>query len=297
MVEVNIFRNTFDKDCTKVFPIVKILAAIKKGKWENLILEIRNTYQKSEVKRLKELLPAVTFSGIFDERKDDACVYYSHLMTVDIDKLKYSQVVILKEKLRKNKYVFAFFESPSKGLKVLIPVDSPPEKHKTDAFETVESMFKEMYGVEIDPSGKNLSRLCYVSYDPDLYYNPDCDVLHIEEILRLDEFEKIVGEAKGFIPVYDASKIFETCIKMVKASKVGSYKKGNRNNYLFSLACLMNEFGVPETQTLHFIFSRYTSLEFKEITSTVRSAFRKTKSTQGTKSLRGSTNNQTNLLE
>jgi hypothetical protein len=220
-----------------------------------------------------------------DSREDKSVVHYNHLMIVDIDKISEKRLKSLRNELMSNIHVFAFFISPSFGLKVLIAVDSDYTKHNTDTFYHVEKLFKDMYNIDIDKSGKNVSRLCFVSYDPELFYNPNAVALKIDAVSSLGGFIKINSSPDTFIPTTNATKIFDTCIKMVKKSKVGSYRKGNRNNYLFVLSCLMCEFGVNYEQSLDMIFNKYSSLGFPEVRNTVASAFKRNKHNFGTKSV------------
>lgn len=77
----------------------------------------------------------------------------------------------------KDPYVFAFWESPSKaGLKGLIhfdfsddfPVEDLNFRH-TYGFKKVYSYILDKYGIEIDTSGSDVTRLCFFSYDPLLH--------------------------------------------------------------------------------------------------------------------------------
>jgi hypothetical protein len=297
-LEINIFKNTYDTDCTNVVKLKQVLYAIRNGKWKNVIQSLREEKDKRKKEDIKRNLPAVIWSGVFDERIDAGLVVYNQIIVIDIDKLPYKKVLWLKQKLTRNKHVLSCFESPSQGLKVLFLVDSDSYLHNKDAFFTIEKMFLDYYGVKIDPSGKNLARLCYVSWDETLYYNSKAEPLHIEEVVdRLEDFKLIVQQAKGFISVFDVTKIFEVCIKMTKASKTGNYRKGNRNKFIFTTSCLMSEFGVPETQTISLVMSKYTSLDYKEIRPTVMSAYRRTKHSFGTRNLSGKNNNQTSILD
>lgn len=287
-------------DCTNVVSMSSVLSAIKSGRWKSIIEPIRNEPSKDIRSDLKKSIPAVIFNGVFEERLDEACVHYNHIMTIDIDGIDKKKLSLLKKKLKTNIYVFAFFDSPSGGLKVLIPVDSPKEKHNTSAFGTIEDMFIDLYGVKIDPSGKNLSRLCYVSYDEDMYVNYECSALHIDENYQ-EEYGFVPVPSNyipnGFTKVYDSSEILKTAIKMVKASKTGSYRKGNRNNFVFVLSCLMCEFGVDHEQALHLIFDRYNTIGWKECKSTVSSAYRRTMKNFGTREIGSKRNSaQQNLL-
>lgn len=282
-IQVNIFKNTWDKDCTNVVSLVSVLSAIKNGRWKEQVLAIRQETDKSNIKQLKEKLPAVTFCGIFDERIDEGCVHYNNIMIVDIDKVDSRRLKTLREELKNNIYVLAFFSSPSNGLKILIPIDSDIKKHNTSAFYYIEELFGDVYDICIDRSGKNVSRLCYVSYDEDLYYNPDAKVLHIEETLDKSSFIPIIDVKENFIPSFNVNHIFENAVKMVKKSKTGSYRKGNRNNFIFVLSCLMCEFGIPDGYALDLIYNKYSSLDIKEVRSTVRSAYRRSKGKFGTR--------------
>lgn len=289
----NIFNGVYDLDCLNVVKLDSVLSAIKNGRWKDKIEHLRTLTDKEAIRIEKNKLPCVTFCGVFEvDRKDECCVHYNSLMIVDVDKISETRLKSLKKELMQNKYVYAFFESPNKGLKILIPIDSPLAKHNTDAFFCVEEMFRDMYNINIDKSGKNVSRLCFVSFDADTYINKDCFIFQVEEKFSTEGFQTIVSSHESFIPSTDADYIFDVCRKMVKKSKTGGYHKGNRNNYIFSLSCLMCEFGVNYDQSLYLVAGKYSSLEFKEVRSTVASAFRKNKSKFATKIINQRTNSK-----
>ena len=295
-LECNIFKGIYDKDCSNVVSVKSVLSAIKNGRWEEQITELRNETNLIRKKSLKEQLPAVTFCGVFEDRFDNACLMYNQLMIVDIDKINEKRLQSLKLQMRDNSYVLAFFESPNGGLKILIPIDSDITKHNTDAFYYIEDMFKRLYNIQIDKSGKNISRLCFISSDKNSYYNPNCYILPIPEMVNDSGFNEIKNNTENYIPSQDANYIFKICVKMVKASKVGNYRKGNRNNYIFVLSCLLCEFGVYDNQALSLVFEKYNSLQYSEVKNTVSSAYRKNKQKFATKSINQRTNiNQTNF--
>ena len=45
---------------------------------------------------------------------------------------------------------------------------------------------KELTGIQIDESGKDVARLCFMSYDPELYHNPNAT-----ELVPLPQPEKL----------------------------------------------------------------------------------------------------------
>ncbi|MHA1166321.1 MAG: BT4734/BF3469 family protein [Candidatus Hodarchaeales archaeon] len=302
--EVNIFKNARGTSCLNVVKITSVLKAIKNGKWKDIVEPIRelkeNKAPKNDVDEAKKLLPAVAWSGVFTEsRADDNLAVYNKLMVVDIDNITKTRLKRLKKELVNNPMVYAYFNGPTKGIKVLIFVSAGPEWHNTHTFWQIETLFDEMYGIEIDPTGKNLSRLCFVSYDPDLYINPEPMELQIEEQEDPDAgFRRVSNyDYSNCAPETDSTVIMETCIKMVNASATGTYHKGNRNKYVFSLSCLMCEFGVNPELSLTLIASRYQSLKYKEIRTTVESAFKRCYKNFGTKTVnRRKNNNQQDLL-
>jgi len=277
-IECNIFKDVWDKDCSNVTSITSVLKGIKTGHWKDKVLPVREAKKsgdKEELKNLKFRLPAVTWSGVFEEREDNACVCYNKLMVIDIDEISNKRLEKLKIELLDNPWVYAYFDGPTKGIKVLVFIDSDIDWHNTHAFQHLESAFQELYGIQIDKSGKNASRLCFISYDPDLYINPNPEELHIEKYEGRDSFMTLNNaDYENAQPSTNGKYIMDVCVKMVKKSKVGTYHKGNRNNYVFSLACLTCKFGINPELALNLIFSKYPSLGFPEVKSAVTSAYK-----------------------
>ena len=301
MFECNYFKDVKDTDCTTVVPVLKVLSAIKNGKWKEQIEAVRTQESKKMITQLKNKLPNVTFSGVFeDQRVDNNIVMYNQLMIIDIDKIGPRKLIKLRRELKNNPYTVAYFAGPTKGLKVLFKVNTESNEHNTYAFHSVEEHFKTMYNVEIDPSGKNISRLCFVSYDPETYYNKNFKEFVVDRTVWernpnfRDNFIHVV-QFKSKYHETNCNKIVDNCRKMVNKSRVGTYRSGNRNNYIFALACLTSEFAVPEEHALAIMASKYQSLEFKELKNTINSAYRKTRNTFGSKN--NSANSQGGMFD
>ena len=119
-------------------------------------------------------LPAVTFSGTFPKgrRKAQYLVDHSSLITIDIDGLPPEQIPDLLAELAQMPHVVLAFISPSGlGIKVIVRVDPIPTndlEHK-GAYQACLDFFENLtleYGFEIDTTGKDCSRLCYLAHDP-----------------------------------------------------------------------------------------------------------------------------------
>jgi BT4734-like, N-terminal domain len=73
--------------------------------------------------------------------------------------------------------LFALFLSPTgTGLKVIVPIEADASKHE-QRFKDAQHYFKDIYGLEIDGSCRNVSRLCYVSDDPLMFSRPNAEMI------------------------------------------------------------------------------------------------------------------------
>ncbi|KRT15956.1 hypothetical protein ASU31_10635 [Pedobacter ginsenosidimutans] len=135
--------------------------------------EIYNSGNSEEYTLYKNKLPAVTFSGTFSPaRNASSIVSYSSLIVLDIDKIG-ERLQKIKHDLFKDMFVVAIWLSPSgDGLKFLISTSCSRDLHK-QVYKNAVKYFTTEYGVEIDKSGSDVSRLCFISYDPELLFRTD----------------------------------------------------------------------------------------------------------------------------
>ena len=96
----------------------------------------------------------------------------------EADKLEKEKLQQCKTKIRMDDFVFASFVSPSgNGIKIFVKVSSVAEQHK-ETFLALQRYFEELLAVEIDKSGKDITRLCFFSYDPELYLNENAETFY-----------------------------------------------------------------------------------------------------------------------
>ena len=267
---------------------------MKESRWNNQISRIREQTNKELRGKLKMGLPAFTPAGTFASRKDTDLIDYTHLIVVDIDTTSEyvkDSVIVLCDSVD---FVYSYFNSPSGGLKILCRVDSPPTYHRTFAFNQVKDFIEEHSKAKVDPSGKNLSRLCYVSSDPDLQYWPNCDKFHV----NVDEFEKITPNvvSNGVIS-YDAQFCFDMA-KMWLKNSGERYMQGNRNNYLHRLACILNRAGLQPSSIINVIVSNHSISQgmFEELKTTVNAVCRRNAYEFGSKPIMERKKQQFNLF-
>ena len=259
--------------------LIIIIKSIKEGKYKEQVETIRNLIASGKLDaadKLKKQLPAFTPSGTFNNgRKADLLTEYSSHIILDVDKITPEQVndIITKAALIPN--TFAAFISPSgNGVKILVYVNNPGEYHKT-AYAQAAAYYETKLAIKFDPSGKDVSRLCFMSYDPDCYRNLDATPFQVQ--LPENKEQEITAEAP-IIPMplkQDTSNEWDStlnrCLEFTQ--KKSTYTEGNRNNFIHLLACNCNRVGIPQSITENYILSNF-DLDKKEATESVQSAYK-----------------------
>jgi hypothetical protein len=230
---VTVFSNLFSRN-PKYVNEVDVFKAISTGsKQKDLIKQVRVEVDKTARNELKKQLGVILWSGKFSERRVSGLLEYSHLICLDFDDVDPSEA---KEYLKSVPYVYACFESPSGvGCKAIIKVSSRNHEGHFKALS------KELDGV--DPSGKDVSRACFMSYDPHIYVNPHAEI-----------YTKIVESVYTDQQRYDKLKAW--------LSNKGEYfVNGNRNTFLAKLSGACNRFGIGYDFTFEAIKRDFLSTD------------------------------------
>jgi len=186
---------------TSDFQIDTIVSWIRegKGRFASKITGIRNALEagdKDKASQIKLTLPAVMFSGTFSKRSSKNLKQHSGMICMDFDKLDNPEEYL--DQLRFDPHVVMAFISPSgKGLKVVMAIPPQEDTHR-EAFESCKR-YMATYELEADESGKDVSRLCFLSHDPEIHYAPDAVELPLmltSEPTHIDE-PSITGDRVG----------------------------------------------------------------------------------------------------
>lgn len=178
---------------------------IKNGRWKSNIENIhKGDYQANKLK-----LPAIAFSGIFKGGKKDSDLQsHSGLICLDWDKI---DVEKKKKELNGDPFIYCYFVSPSgKGIKALVKIPI------TDHLASFKALEKRYPG--IDKACKNVGRLCFVSYDKDLYLNEKAQTFH-EQVK-----DKKSDNTEFFKPVEEGGRnnsILKSAGKLIAKSDLG----------------------------------------------------------------------------
>ncbi|WP_421976350.1 BT4734/BF3469 family protein [Roseivirga seohaensis] len=168
----------FKKPITNTKPtghksLLEVYEMIKGNRYQIITEKLRSIEDKKEARKYKAFqFDYVTFSGIFSSRSDKNLKAHSGLMVIDFDHLE--NTVELKERLLNDQYFETelLFVSPSgDGLKWIIPIDLSEGDHQY-WFLAIANYLRQVYQVELDESGKDVSRACFLPHDADVVINP-----------------------------------------------------------------------------------------------------------------------------
>jgi hypothetical protein len=221
-------------------------------------------FRAGKVKKTE--LPNFTPSGTFAKRGGHKFIKsYSGLVHLDFDNV--GDLTGFKSVLFSEGFVHAFFVSPSgKGVKVFVRVNSGPELHK-EAFKQVRNFFFKKYGVVSDVSCSDITRICFISSDPDLFYNQYSKVFEIGK-----------PEPLPFLKPIAENPDHERFILQFTSRKLGPYTGENRNSYLFTVACNCNRYGISDLEALGiitalFLTANTSDFDKTELEKLVKSAY------------------------
>ena len=254
MENINFFNSVKELQFKKM-EVQKVLQQIQKGHWKKQINDMRyhvKNGNEDEAEEIKRNLPCMTISATFKERrKKDYLESYTGLLHLDYDKLENAEEV--KTNLISIPYTYSAFISPSgNGVKVLVKSDNAMSSHEV-AFNSLREYYDKIVNVESDSSVKDITRLCYMSYDPDLYLNKTSEIFK-----------------------YKTSTLNQIDLSLVWSftSDKHEFVVGNRNNYVYSFACNANRYGVDISDTYNYAYS-YSDASFSqnEIETTIKSAY------------------------
>jgi len=173
-MKVTIFQNIKTTSSPFVKDVTYALDRIREGKSRETVDAIRFELNEDVIADLKKTLPSICFSGTFSNRAISGLKTHSGLICLDFDKFPDAETMqAARETFEGDQYTFALWTSPSgKGFKLLVKIPPSKENHK-GYFDALQIYYNSPY---FDKSTSDVSRVCYESYDPDLFYNPESEL-------------------------------------------------------------------------------------------------------------------------
>lgn len=145
------------------------------GHWlEKSTLHLRHINDKSKNREFKsKYFPFVTFSGTFTQRKEEALIKHSGYLVMDFDHIEAPHQ--LKLQLLKDKHFeteLIFISPNGTGLKWVVSINVTEEINHGQWFDAISRYIQQTYKIEVDKSGRDVARVCFLSYDQDAFLHP-----------------------------------------------------------------------------------------------------------------------------
>ena len=251
-------------------------------KYKTEVEEIRNLIaqgNKAEADNKKKQLLAFTPSAVFTEKRQMPFLeMYSGFVHLDFDKLTLEQLQTAFAIISKISYTSLCFISPSgNGLKVFVEVSTELEHHDI-AYLQVQKYYEDATGLKADPSCKDVTRLCFMSHDPNAYRTIQNEkfIVALPQFIQEQQSQTPTAIAP-VVPIEQAEPedlnitfLFNQQIQFT--NQKASYTDGNRNNYIYLLASNCNRVGLSQSDT-EILCTQHFDLSEREIKTAVNSAY------------------------
>lgn len=251
---------------------------------------IRSLNTHAEQQQWKErLLPAVAYNGVFSEVEESHIMQYSNVTAMDFDDIEgYNEMQHLWRRLIITPCVYSVFVTPSGGrLKALVLHDNTNPNNHRDLYEQLLAKFNIS---NPDTSCRDLARRNYLSYDPNIWVNPNPVPYHyvptIKPVNKVQQVRQVQPKnhyAQTGKKISDRS-IISIMNSNCKKNHPEYWQEGHRACSIFKLACLFCKWGVEEDLALEYFIKDWESetMTEDEITGHVTNAYKTEKDNFGT---------------
>jgi|GEM_PF-3154990 len=179
-----------------------IYCAIYTQRYANTVVRVRRSLAAGNdynTRLAKNELLAFTASGTFyenEERRIENLIQYTGLMVLHIDKLESREKVkeIFSKVILVNYTRMAFISPSGWGIKIIVATNNIyPEQHSY-LYKQLLKFYKEILQVELNEKTCDLTSLCYLSSDLNIYYKTKSKIYEFEEVKEHNITEHLVNE-------------------------------------------------------------------------------------------------------
>lgn len=208
-------------------PWTDAIQSIRNGAFRDTIEQARSIKDAEAYREFKKRLPAATFCGTFNGRRNkDHVLTTTGFIVADLDHLPGVDTTF--EMLLQDERLWFAFRSPSgEGIKAGFRAKGITDDAGIKEFyASLEDYFRHVYGLDIDPSCKDISRLTFLSYDPQAYicesagYFAPAQWMARRVSERAQQPPNDVDIARGKEKY--ALKVLQSCCEAIRTSTPGS---------------------------------------------------------------------------
>ena len=287
----------------------KAMENIAKGLHAKLVFKIRMLVSQGkteEANNVKKQLPFYTVTaGYKEKRQAYSITSYTHVTLLDIDDQPEEKLEELRKKINEDPNTLASFLTPKgHGFKVLVFLKTAYairlrdtlaeedrvefntlEKHHLAMYNACKEYYEQLLGVEVDGSGKDISRGFFTSFDEKAYLNEEL-MKEVDEILttivppekpqpgrKKAVSEKVIsGKVISDKPVSDKPEgrkaeaepwermEFNKAVLAVK--RISKFEPGKRDCFIFALGNKCYTKGLEEEVVMRLAQEKFGSEEF-----------------------------------
>ena len=283
--KISLFGRITDINHPEEYDIDKVLDIIKTGSYYHVagkVDAVRKAKTKEEKEKAKMKLPAVTWNGTFKTKNRSDLIHYSSFTALDFDHIQPEKMDEFGKWLQGFPCIYAYYITPSgKGYKAIILHDNYEPLYHYDLYNQLLELFD---CPEKDTSTVDLARGNFLSYDPNLWKNPNPEPFHFvpsipkpiildtvtETIIRDETGTEIMTEddsyVANFLNTLSRQVVSDdSIIRILGKIWTGKSIANGRNNTTMSYAGVLCKAGVEKNRAKSFIEELIPDYDITEI--------------------------------
>lgn len=283
--KISLFNRITDINHPEEYDIDKVLDIIKTDSYYHVagkVDAVRKAKTKEEKEKAKMKLPAVTWNGTFKTKNRSDLIHYSSFTALDFDHIQPEKMDEFGKWLQGFPCIYAYYVTPSgKGYKAIILHDNYEPLYHYDLYNQLLELFD---CPEIDTSTVDLARGNFLSYDPNLWKNPNPQPFHFvpstpkpiildtvtETIIRDETGTEIMTEddsyVANFLNTLSRQVVSDdSIIRILGKIWTGKSIANGRNNTTMAYAGVLCKAGVEKNRAKSFIEELVPDFDITEI--------------------------------
>ena len=283
--KISLFNRITDINHPEEYDIDKVLDIIKTDSYYHVagkVDAVRKAKTKEEKEKAKMKLPAVTWNGTFKTKNRSDLIHYSSFTALDFDHIQPEKMDEFGKWLQGFPCIYAYYVTPSgKGYKAIILHDNYEPLYHYDLYNQLLELFD---CPEKDTSTTDLARGNFLSYDPNLWKNPNPQPFHFvpstpkpiildtvtETIIRDETGTEIMTEddsyVANFLNTLSRQVVSDdSIIRILGKIWTGKSIANGRNNTTMSYAGVLCKAGVEKNRAKSFIEELVPDYDITEI--------------------------------
>lgn len=283
--KISLFGKITNINHPQEYDIDKVLDIIKNDTYfyvADKVDAVRKATTKDDKETAKMKLPAVTWNGTFKTKNRSDLIHYSSFTALDFDHIPAEKMDEFGKWLQSFPYVYAYYITPSgKGYKAIILHDNYEPLYHYDLYNQLLELFD---CPEKDTSTTDLARGNFLSYDPNLWKNPNPQPFHFvpstpEPIIPDTVTETVIKDEAGnemiteddsyvanFLNTLSRQVVSDdSIIRILGSIWTGKSLANGRNNTAMAYAGVLCKAGVEKNRAKSFIEELIPDFDITEI--------------------------------